>query len=120
MQENSTCDAFRWLRLVRRTILDHHAEKHTLRVLGDHAWAGPDDEVLGRVAGGCVLRVATIERETGLPHRTVQRALAGLEAKGIIVRERRGRKGGGRGANRFRILPNNMYEEAKVPGWRLR
>ena len=45
-----------------------------------------------------------------MPRRTVQRAIAGLEAKRIIVREKRGRRGGGRGANRYRILTSNPYE----------
>ena len=107
-------EAFKWLQLVRRTILDHHAEKHVLRVLADHAWAGPDLDGRGRNDGECVLLVRTIERETALPRRTVERAIAALVAKGIIERKGRGRRGGGRGANRYRILPSNVFEEEQT------
>ena len=104
-------EPWKWHHLVRRTILDHPAEKHVLRCLADHAWAGPDLEGRGRRDGECVLLLRTIGRETGLPARTIKRALAGLEAKGIIVRESRGRRGGGRGANLYRILARNPFEE---------
>ena len=104
-------EAFKWHRLVRRTILDHHADKHVLRCLADHAWAGPDPDDRGRVDGECVLLNRTIMRETGMPRRTVERAIAALETKKIIERVSRGRRGGGRGANRYRILPTNAYED---------
>ena len=39
---------------------------------------------------------------------------AGLVGKGIIEREGRGRRGGGRGANRYRILPSNVFEEEQT------
>ena len=103
-------EKFKWYHLVRRTILEHHAEKHVLRCLGDHVWAGPDIEDKGRADGECVILRRTIERETGLAKRTIERAISGLESKRIIVREARGRSGGGRGANRYRILPSNRYE----------
>ena len=119
--------AFRWYHLMRRTILDHHAEKHVLRCLADHAQAGPDLDDHGRIDGECVLLMRTICLETGLPRRTVERATAGLVEKDVITRETRGRRGGGRGANRYRILPRNPFERenkhARVaglntPGWR--
>ena len=37
--------AFKWLNLMRQTILSDRDEKHVLRSLADHAWAGPE---LGR------------------------------------------------------------------------
>ena len=104
-------EKFKWIHLVRRTILESHAEKHVLRCLADHAWAGPDLDDRGRVDGECVVLVRTIARETGLSRRSIERAIAGLEAKRIIEREGRGRRGGGRGANRYRILPRNPYED---------
>ena len=104
-------EKFKWHHLVRRTILDHHADKHVLRCLADHAWAGPDLEDRGRVDGECVLLRRTIVRETGLPDRTVKRAIKDLVEKGIIERESRGRRGGGRGANLYRILPGNAFED---------
>ena len=57
-----------------------------------------------------MLLVRTIERETGLKRRTVERAIAGLAAKRIIEREGRGRRGGGRGASLYRILARNPFE----------
>ena len=104
-------EPWKWHHLVRRTILDHHADKHVLRCLADHAWAGPDYDNRGREDGVCVLLVRTIERETGLPKRTVERALLRLVRLEIIERESRGRRGGGRGASRYRILPSNPFEE---------
>ena len=56
--------AFKWYLLMRKTMLDNHAEKHVLRCLADHAWAGPDYDDRGRRDGECVLLVSTIVRET--------------------------------------------------------
>ena len=103
-------EKLKWHRLMRRTILDDPDEKHVLRVLADHAWAGPDDEVLERVDGGCVLLRRTIVRETGMSLSAVKRGIKGLDDKKIIERKPRGRRGGGRGANGYRILPRNGYE----------
>ena len=103
-------EKFKWYHLARRTILDHHADKHVLRCLADHVWAGPDPEDLGRIDGECVILRRTIARETSLPKRTIARAISQLEAKQIIEQEHRGRRGGGRGANLYRILPSNPYE----------
>ena len=102
-------EKFKWYHLVRSTILDHSDEKHVLRCLADHVWAGPDPEDLGRIDGECVILRRTIARETCLPKRTIARAIAQLEAKQIIEQEHRGRRGGGRGANLYRILPCNPY-----------
>ena len=106
-------EKFKWYHLTRRTVLPSHAEKHVLRALADHAWAGPDLESKGRRDGECVVLIRTIERETGLPRRTIERAIAGLEAKRIIERTSRGRRGGGRGANVYRILASNPFEDEK-------
>lgn len=102
---------WKWQHLVRRTLLANHAEKHVLRVLADHAWAGPDPDGRGREDGVCVLLRRTIARESGLSDATVKRALSGLVRKQIIEREGRGRRGGGRGANLYRILPSNAFED---------
>ena len=105
-------EKFKWLHLARRTFPGNDKEKHVLRVLADHAWAGPDLDDLGRVDGECVLLTRTIQHETdGLSKRTVERAIAGLVSKGIIEREARGRARGGRGANRYRLLPSNPFED---------
>ena len=111
-ERESRREKFKWLRLMRRTILDNPAEKHVLRCLSDHAWAGSEPDGRAHADGECVLLIRTIQYETGLSKRTVARAVTGLESKGIIVRESRGRGGGGggRGANRYRILPSNPYE----------
>ena len=109
-------EKFKWIHLVRRTILQSHAEKHVLRCIADHAWAGPDLDDRGRVDGECVLLRRTIGRETGLSEGTVKRAIAGLVDKAIIEREARGRRGGGRGANRYRILEHNPFEDRRANG----
>ena len=119
-------EAFKWIHLVQRTIIEptdvpepasdsepkaRAADvKHVLRCLVDHAQAGPDFEGQGRRDGECVLLVRTIARETGLPERTARRALSALVDMDIIVRVSRGRKGGGRGANLYRILSSNNFE----------
>ena len=103
-------EKWKWQHLVRRTILDSPAEKHVLRCLADHAWAGPDLDGRGREDGVCVLLIRTIARETGHGEQTIRRAVAELERNGVIECEARGRRGGGRGANRYRILPANLFE----------
>ena len=108
--------AFKWLRLVRRTFPGDDKQKHVLRCLADHAWAGPDPDDRGRVDGECVLLRRTIGLETDLSEGTVKRAIAGLVDKGIIEREARGRRGGGRGANRYRILEHNPFEDRRANG----
>ena len=109
-------EKLKWLLLVRRTVLAHHAEKHVLRCLGDHAWAGPDDPALSRYDGQCALLRRTIVRETGLSEGSVKRAIGGLVAKGIIERRSRWRRGGGQGASVYRILPENDYEDGEHAG----
>ena len=114
-------EKWKWLYLVRRTILPlgKDGAKHVLRVLGDHAWAGPSFDIPGRVDGECVLLHSTIAREASMSTRSVRRALDWLAAERIIEVETRGRRGGGRGANRFRLLPTNPYEtdEANRTDW---
>ena len=109
-------EKFKWLHLVRRTFPGDDKQKHVLRCLADHAWAGPDPDDRGRVDGECVLLRRTIGLETDLSEGTVKRAIAGLVSKGIIERETRGRRGGGRGANRYRILPHNPFENRRANG----
>ena len=114
-------EKLKWQYLVRRTIfpLGRGTEKHLLRVLGEHAWAGPSLGVPGRKDGECVLLHSTIAREASMSARSVRRALDWLEAEGIIEVEARGRRGGGRAANRYRILSGNDYEadEANRTDW---
>lgn len=109
-ERESRREKLKWHHLMRRTFPGDDKQKHVLRVLADHAWAGPDPQDLGRVDGESVLRVETIMAESHLGERTVRRAIAGLVEKQIIESEARGRRGGGRGANRYRILPSNPYE----------
>ena len=109
-EQEARREKFKWYHLVRRTILESSAEKHVLRCLADHAQAGPDLEGQGRRDGECVLLVRTICTETGLPERTVRRAITELVKKRIIERVSRGRRGGGRGASAYRICPSNVYE----------
>lgn len=115
-EREARAESFKWYHLMRRTILDNHAEKHVLRCLADHAHAGPDSPL--RSGGECVVLRRTIVEETGLSLTVVKEALAGLAAKDIIVRESRGRRGGGRGANRYRMLPSNPYEREQRAGIR--
>ena len=106
---------FKWYHLVRRTIIpEQPLEKAVLRCLADHAWAGPDTEGCGRVDGACVVLVRTIAKETSLGKSTVRRVLTNLTAWGIIAKFARGRRGGGRGANGYRILPSNPFEVHKA------
>ena len=105
-------EKLKWTYLVRRTILPlgRGTEKHLLRTLSDHVWAGHSQGIPGRVDGECVLLHSTLAREMSMSVRSIQRATDWLEGEGIIEVEPRGRKGGGRGANRFRLLPSNPYE----------
>ena len=108
-------EKWKWQHLVQRTILHDPDEKHVLRCLADHAWAGPDPEDRGRVDGQCCVLKRTIMIETGIRRTKLTDALAGLVHKGIIEVQARGRPGGGRGASVYRILPSNPYE---VKDWR--
>ena len=105
-------EKLKWIYLVRRTILPlgRGTEKHLLRVLGEHVWAGPSLGIPGRKDGQCVLLNSTLAREMSMSVRSVQRAAEWLEEAKIVEVKSRGRRGGGRGANRFRILPTSPYE----------
>ena len=106
-------ERLKWLYLVRRTILPEGKDKakHVLRVLADHAWAGPNQDMPPRVDGECVLLMRTIACEASMSMSSAERAIKWLEAENIIERESRGRRGGGRGANLYRLLPSNGYED---------
>ena len=105
-------EKLKWIYLVRRTILPlgRGTEKHLLRELGDHVWAGPSLGIPGRKDGQCVLLHSTLARELSMSVRSVQRAAEWLKAENIIEVKPRGRRGGGRGANRYRLLPRNAFE----------
>lgn len=50
---------------------------------------------------GCFPKQETLERETFCSHSTLNRALTALEEHGLIVRQNRGRPGGGRGSTHY-------------------
>ena len=94
--------AFQWYRLMRKTYPDTSNEKHVLRMIADHA----DIDT-----GTCCVKVSTICRETLLKPTAVKTAIRGLVELGIIERTNRIRaRGGGKAANRYRILPSNPCE----------
>ena len=68
--------------------LHRHAEDGDLRPGGQHAW----QVSCAPRAGNAELRLRDIAGQGGITERAVQKILAGLEAEGLITRERHGRR----------------------------
>lgn len=78
------------------------AEKLILVVLAEAA--NPDNEY------GCWVKHSTIAQRASVSRSTVQRKLADLEQRGLIIIEEKVRKAGGRSANRYILPPLAVHQ----------